>query len=496
MYFCQTTRNRTKLQAKRKESFAIKVYARFFLGYDTLRLKYYGGYMQSFAAYFEKNRQAIESDYLKLLSFRSISADPEFQNESRACAKWLADRLEKLGATTQLWREKNPSVFASLRSPREHAPTLLIYTHYDVQPVDPIEEWKSPPFEPKIVDGVVVARGAVDNKGPCIIALYAVEALIADGLPCHIKFLIDGAEESGSKGLFQELPQKKEEVAADYTMVIDLGMKDRTTPAVTLGCRGIFSMTVTLTGPKEDLHSGAMGGLAYNPLHGLVKILASLHDEKGAVCIPHFYDEVRTLSKEEKTTLDLSFDEKAFIALTGQPVVGGELEYPPIERNWLRPTLEINGIHGGYGGPGGKTVIPREAVAKISCRLVPDQEPSVIAKRVADFLRKQTVPGTHIDVVINEPGGPAVRVPVSKGIKALEKAMKMVWKNEPCRVLEGASIPVMPLLGKMSGGELIPWGLGLETDHVHSPNEQFDMQRLKEGMMTLCQTIAFLGESE
>lgn len=447
-----------------------------------------------FFSYFAKKRQKIEEDFCKLLTFRTISADVTFHTEMRACAHWLSERLREMGAETELWGDHAPVVFGNIRSKKEKAPTLLIYAHYDVQPVDPLHEWKNPPFEPKIEEGVVFARGAADDKGACILALHAVQALLDVELPCHVKFLFDGEEESGSTVLFQELRRKKELLRADYVMVIDLGMKNRNTPAVTLGCRGIISMTMTVKGPSEDMHSGAVGGMVYNPLHATAKILAALHDEHGVVTVPGFYDAVRPLSESEREGLDFSFDEKAFEAWAGQPPLGGEASYSPLERNWVRPTLEVNGIHGGYGGPGGKTVIPREAIVKISCRLVPDQDPHAICKMVAAHLRTLAPKGCYVDVAIHEGKSGAVRVTPAGGVRALEKAMALVWKNTPCRILEGASIPIMSLLGRETGGELIPWGPGLDSDLVHAPNEHFDMERLEKGMVTLALAIAFLGE--
>ena len=449
--------------------------------------------------FFASHRPAIEHTYLEFLKFPSVSADPAALPHIQACARWLADQFEQRGCTTELWDETgHPVVFASIRSSRPDAPIVLIYHHYDVQPVDPLSEWVSDPFQARIEGQTVYARGAQDNKGQCLFSLYALEALTQAGeLPCHLKFVIEGEEEKGSASLMALLPKKRKELAADYAMAIDAGMPRMDTPAITLGTRGLVSFTMTVSGMKQDFHSGLMGGLVYNPLHALAALLASLRNPDGSIAVPGFYDRVRTPSPEMLQRLALTFDEQEFERECGQPATGGEIRYPPLVRCWLRPTLEINGIHGGYGGAGCKTVIPKEAIAKISCRLVPDQDPQAIARLVESFLLAHAPRGVRIDIVIDEGMAQATRASdTTPGFLALERAMRAVWDKSPERVFVGGSIPVVASLGEVSGAEVITWGVGLPSDLVHAPNEHFDFIRLELGLCTLCLAVAEMGNAE
>jgi acetylornithine deacetylase/succinyl-diaminopimelate desuccinylase-like protein len=449
-----------------------------------------------FKEYFAQHRSTIEKTYVEFLRFPSVSADPAALPHVQACARWLADRLKARGCSVELWEENGyPIVFGSLRSSNPNAPTVLIYHHYDVQPVDPIDEWTSDPFQARIEGQTVYARGAQDNKGQCLYTLCALEALTQlDHLPCHLKFVFEGEEESGSASLIKILPQRREQLKADYALILDSGMRQAQTPAVSLGTRGLTALTVTVTGTKQDLHSGVLGGLAYNPLHALVALLASLRNPDGSIAIPGFYDQVRMPSSEETSHLALTFDEKEFEREYGQPATGGEAAYPPLVRNWLRPTLEINGVHGGYGGAGNKTVIPREALAKISCRLVPDQDPETIAQLVKSFILSHAPRGVTVDVKIHEGGGRATRASdTAPGFKALERAIKTVWNRTPERIFDGASIPIIAYIGEASGAEVITWGVGLPSDLIHAPNEHFDLTRVERGFCTLCLAIIEMG---
>ena len=450
-----------------------------------------------FNTYFDDNRTSIEKAYLELLRFKTISSDPRALPQQEACASWLAKNLQASGCTVEVWRDEGaPIVFGSIRSPHPDAPTVLLYNHYDVQPVDPLDEWASDPFEPKVEGDTVYARGAQDNKGQCMYSLLALKALgTFRTLPCHMKFIIEGEEENGSSSLTKLIRTKKKELAADYTMILDVGMMAPETPAINLGTRGLIALTLTIKGANQDLHSGVVGGLAYNPLHAMASMLAALRLPDGSIAVPGFYDEVRMPTEQELAAFSQTFDEKGWEKEFGQPPTGGEKRYPPLTRNWLRPTLEINGIHGGYGGPGSKTVVPKEAVAKITCRLVPDQDPMTIANRVKDFLLSIAPQGVTAEIHIHEGMGKATRSQSStRGIKALEKALHQVWKRKPEFILDGASIPIIPLLQEASGGEIMAWGVGLPTDHIHAPNERFDFNRMKQGFVSLCLTIDLLSE--
>lgn len=439
-------------------------------------------------------RDAVEKLFLEYLSFRTVSSDPEAGPEHEKCASWLQSLLESFGASVEIWRSGGaPVVFASIAG-KPGSPTLLIYNHYDVQPVDPISEWHTDPFTGKVAGDVVYARGAQDNKGQSLFVLLALHALQGTPPPCHIKLLIEGEEENGSASLAGLLQEKRSSLQSDYTMIIDVGMRKRTTPAITLGMRGMVALTVTCTGPSTDLHSGLYGGVVENPLHALVDTLASLRKSDGSIAVPGFYDSVTMPSQEELALFNLTADEDDCRQNTGQPFGGGEVAFSPTVRNWLRPTLEINGIHGGYGGQGSKTVIPREAIAKITCRLVPNQDPQRIATLLKNHILARVPRGVSIDVTIHEGMGRAVRSsPHTPGVTALAQAMEKVWGTKPEFILDGASIPIAPLLQKASGGELLAWGIGLPTDRIHAPNEHVDLSRLEKGFHTLCDTIAFLG---
>lgn len=450
-----------------------------------------------FQMYFEKNKEAIVAQYTKLLSFQTISADPTKKAELALCAQFIADQLSSCGCHVELW-ESNvaPVVFGSIAATQKDAPTVLIYNHYDVQPVDPIEEWNTDPFEPFFDEDRVFARGAQDNKGQLLSVLTSLKAMNELGeRPCNLIFLIEGEEENGSGSLAQLLSQKQTSLKADYAMIIDAGMRHKDIPAISLGIRGLLALTVTVHGTNSDLHSGGEGGLAYNPLHALVFMLSSLRDQSGAITVPDFYKEVKLPSDEELSSLSMDFDENAWEILHGQKPTGGEKAFSPLERNWLRPTLEINGVHGGYGGEGSKTVIPRRAIAKITCRLVPDQDPLTIGKRISAYLLQLSPQGVTTEVEIHEGmGSPFRSSPKGKGVKALKNAMADVFQTKPEQILDGATIPIIPLLQKACGGEILTWGTGLPTDHIHAPNEHYDFTRMNRGFLTLCKALEILRE--
>lgn len=451
----------------------------------------------SLKAVFEKHRKEIIDDYFTFLRFQSVSTDPAYVPQVKACAEWLKAYLQKIGFDVQLWPTSgHPTLFATHLKAGPNKPTLLIYNHYDVQPVDPLEEWHSPPFEPTVRDGQVFARGAQDNKGQCFYTIQALKALIErDGkLPVNVKLCIEGEEEAGSTGLGQILAQKQKELKADYLAVVDMGIRDAHTPTIVLGIRGIVTMDVTLKGSNTDLHSGTHGGIAYNPIHALVELLAQLKDPSGKVAIPGFYDQVQVVSDKEKKHLSMDFDAAGYEKTFGIKPTGGEKEFPPQERASLRPTLEINGISGGYSGVGFKTVIPAKAHAKISCRLVPNQEPKAIGKLVADFLKKKAPPGVSVDVHLHSGGGKAVRVSSSsKVVQAFAAAYSDVF-GKPCEfIFEGGSIPVIPELSAASQSEAVLLGLGMSDDQIHAPNEHFGLDRLEKGFLIMAKAIEILG---
>lgn len=456
--------------------------------------------LNRYSKYFENNREEIIADYFTFLSFQSISSEKSYSPQVLKCADWLADYLRKMKFDVQIWPTSgHPTIFASDMRAGPDKPTLLIYNHYDVQPVDPLQKWHTPPFDPSIKDGIVYARGAQDNKGQCFYTIQALKALTNDqqSLPINIKLCIEGEEECGSAGLSEILAQKKKELEADYLAIVDLGIPDPKTPAVTLGIRGIVTMDLTVNCSNTDLHSGSHGGLVYNPLHAIAQILASLHDDTGKVAVPGFYDAVVPLSEAERSQITLDFDQKHYQEVFGTIPTGGEQEFSPRERTWLRPTIEINGISGGYSGQGFKTVIPAQASAKISCRLVVDQDPQIIGLLVANFLEKQAPPGTTVHVSVHAGGGKAVRTsPSSTVVQAFAQAYSDVFKT-PCKfIFEGGSIPIVTELALESGSEVVLVGLGLVEDQIHAPNEHFGLDRLKQGFLIMIRAIEILGLSQ
>lgn len=446
-------------------------------------------------AEFEKNKSEFFKDYFDLLRFKSISTDPAFKNELLQCKEWLTHFLKKLDFEVELWETKNhPTIFAkSKQIPGK--PTLLIYGHYDVQPVDPIEQWQSDPFEPTIRDNKVFARGAQDNKGQLAITLALLNYLHKKGEHLvNIKLCIEGEEEIGSTGLIQLVEQKKKSLQSDYLLVIDMGMISENEPAVTMSLRGLTSFEITLKGSKIDLHSGEHGGIAYNPLHALVQLLNSMRDEKtGKILIEGFYDDVIMPLPEEKNCLVLDFDEKTYEKMFGVTPLGGELSFSQRERNWMRPTLEINGIVGGYTGQGTKTVIPATAMAKITCRLVNNQSPKKINELIKQHIDKYLSKAVLATVSFLDQAPPA-RAPFhSKITKVVSQALTEVF-TKPCKcIMSGGTVGVTGPLHKASNADMVIMGFGLPEDNIHAPNECFGMNRFKKGFITLVRILQLLG---
>lgn len=455
--------------------------------------------LSTMQAWINKHRPQWLKEYYTFLRFPSISSEPQFKQGVLDCAQWLVKFLHELNFEVETWPTAgHPVIFASHMKAGPDKPTLLIYNHYDVQPADPAEEWLSPPFEPTLRDDQVYARGAQDNKGQCFYVLQALK-LLQDhlgSLPINIKLCIEGEEEIGSAGLAHLLSQKKKELQADYLAIVDLGLQKANVPALTLGIRGILTLDVEIKGSNTDLHSGSHGGIVFNPIHALVKLLASLRDDNGRITVPGFYNDIVEMTVEERSSVSFHLDLKEYQQQTGAYPTGGEKEYSVLERAWIRPSLEINGIHGGYTGTGFKTVIPAKAHAKISCRLVPNQQPSVIAGLLENHLKNNAPPGMHITVHVHPGQGKAVRIsPNAEVVKGFSKAFEEVF-GMPCKfIFEGASIPIVPELAEACGGETILLGLGLTTDQIHAPNEHFGLDRLEKGMLIMARAIELLGRS-
>lgn len=452
--------------------------------------------LEALRAWYAKHEERILDGYKSFLKIPSISTDPSHKKDVRAAAEFVGERLKKIGFKVDLWQtQKHPVVFASYVADPTR-PTVLIYHHYDVQPIDPIEKWHSPPFEPVIKNGHMYARGASDNKGQCFATLTAMEAVfdLCKKVNLNIKFFIEGEEECGSEGALQMVREKKGELKADYLLIVDMGLIAANTPTITLGLRGIVALEVKCRNSKIDLHSGIMGGIALNPNRALVQLLAKMWNADGSVAVPGFYDDVVEPSKEElegiTRNVDMDYLKKQF----GLKALQGDGKYPLWESNTLRPTLEINGFSGGYAGVGFKTVIPAEAVAKISCRLVPHQEPMKIVQCLTEFLKKHVPQGLELEITHDHGGRPVRTSPHTTLARLCAEAYTEVF-GKPChKMLCGATVPLVADLAEAVGGEIAMIGVGLDSDDIHAPNEHFGLDQFQQGYLALGRIIARLME--
>lgn len=445
--------------------------------------------------YLEHEKENID-DFFSFLRFKSVSTEPKHKEELVACANWVVSYLQEMGFTVKiLTTSSHPVIYAEYITSKE-APTLLLYHHYDVQPADPYELWNSDPFDPKIVGGEVYARGAQDNKGQCFYSLMAVKAFLKKGKKPHlnIKFCIEGDEECGSVGLYEVCNEQSELFSADYLLIVDSGIMSKDTPSLAMGMRGISTFEVKLTVADIDLHSGVHGGLVYNPLRALSEILSGIWDENGSITIPHFYDQVDSISPEEKRVYDHPFDEKEYRKSFGIRTMSVEKGFSPSAAVSMRPTVEINGMFGGYTGSGFKTVLPKEATAKISCRLVPHQDPQVIYELIKKYIQSKAPHGMQLDFHYHG-GGVAFRAKIEAPIvKIAKKAYEEVF-GKPCLfALTGGSIPVTAALAKASKAETVSLGMGLDDDNIHAPNEHFGLDRLQKGYMIMVNILHELSQ--
>lgn len=452
--------------------------------------------LPQFKTWMEKHRAEIREDFFHFLRFKSISTDPAYASEMKKCSDWLLSYISK---HTDLKAEEvktagYPLIYAEDLRAGHTKETVLVYGHYDVQPVDPIDLWVSDPFQPTERNGQIFARGALDDKGQIFYAIIALRACkeLRIKSPVNLKFCIEGEEESSSTGLSKSLPQLKEKLKADSLLVVDFGQYDKDHPAITLGARGLVTFEVTLTGSKSDLHSGVHGGMAYNPNKALVQLLAKLWDEHGRVAVPGFYDDVVEPTAEERKQFIFPFTPENYSKMFDVGAIGGEKKCSLFENNCFRPILDINGIGGGYVGAGFKTVIPAIASAKISCRIVPNQDPEKLFRSLSDFLKMHVVPGMKIKVEFLS-GDPAFRGSLnSKLAKVATKAVTEVT-GKPCKnILCGASIPIVAKMIQALGTEVVGIGYGLPSDDIHAPNEHFDMDRFEKGFLTVARILESL----
>ena len=441
---------------------------------------------------------------VEILRIPSISTDPASDADVLRAANWFSDAFTSIGMQSEVITTKgHPIVLAEHPAPAG-APTVLYYGHYDVQPADPLELWDSPPFDPQVVDdengGRVVARGAVDDKGQVMCIVEAIRAWFAtpDGPPVGIKVMLEGEEESGSPSLDPFLESHAERLAADICVVSDTGMWDAETPAITTMLRGMIYVDLEITGPSMDLHSGMYGGAVPNPLNVLARIIAGMHDEDGRVMIPGFYDGVEEPSAEVMADWkSLAFDESAFLASAGMESHGGECGRTMLERTWSRPTLDVNGIIGGYTGEGAKTIIPSKGRAKISCRLVPGQDPERLEAALGAFVAERLPQGWQMNIE-SHGRNPAVVVPNdSPWLDAARDGLAAAYEKPAVVIGCGGSIPAVGSIQSILGIDSLLVGFGLDDDRVHSPNEKFDLRCLKGGIASHVGMIAaFAGLGE
>lgn len=425
------------------------------------------------------------------LRIPSVSTKPEHKADMVTAAQWLAEAMRTAGLENVQVIEsevgKHPLVYADWLHAAD-APTVLIYGHFDVQPAEPLELWETPPFEPTVRDNYLFARGASDDKGQAFIHVKAAEALLqtTGALPVNVKFIYEGEEESGGATLSHFLPRHKEMLTADVALISDTRILSADQPSIAYGLRGMHYDFINLTGPKMDLHSGGYGGGINNPLNVLCHIVAKLKDEQGHILIPGFYDDVRELDEEERAMLNqLPLDKEEWLTGTGAPAIWGEPEYTLIERLGARPTLDLHGIIGGYTGEGGKTIIPSTVHAKISMRLVPDQDPAKIKQLFRDYVRQLTPPSVTLEFGPDGGGAPAsitdYKIPAMQAAKA---AYATTFGKEPVFMRIGGSIPVVSEFQVHLGLETILMGFGLLSDLIHSPNENFYLPNFYRGIET------------
>ncbi len=451
-------------------------------------------------AYLETHRNDFEDRLKALLRIPSVSAQPDHDADTRRAAEFVRDDLHALGFEAELVPTKrHPIVFAERRDAPDK-PTLLVYGHYDVQPADREQDgWDSDPFEPVVRDGKIYARGATDDKGQMLTHLKAAEGwLKAVGtLPINIKFLIEGEEEVGGTSLDAFVAGNRDRLACDYAVISDTSQFAPGIPAITYGLKGLAYFELTVRGANRDLHSGTFGGAVANPCNALAVILASLKGPAGRIRLPGFYDAVRPLEDWERAQFArLPFSEAAFQADLGVPSLEGEAGYTTLERKWARPTCDVNGLSGGYQGPGTKTVLPARAGAKLSFRLVPDQDPWTVAEQFRAHVKATCPRGVRSEIVVHH-GAPAVLVGVeSAGVRAAVRAIEAGFGTTPVFIREGGSIPVVGLLKQQLGVETLLLGWGQTDDNLHGPNEKFSLADFHRGIKASAHLFAELAGVE
>ena len=438
--------------------------------------------------YINNNKERFLDELFELLRIESVSADSKFKNEVNKAADWLVNSFKKISLDNveKIKTKGHPIVYAE-KILDDTFPTILVYGHYDVQPADPYELWDSPPFEPTIKNKKIYARGACDDKGQMYMHLKAYEALQnTSKINFNIKFMIEGEEECGSDSLEEFVSKNKEKLSADVIVISDTSIINNDNPSITVGLRGLSYMEVELTGPNRDLHSGTYGGAVNNPINQLCEMIASLKDKNGIIQIPGFYDKVVNYGEEERDVINkVPFDLSEFKSHIDIGDTFGETGFSTVERIGTRPTLDVNGIWGGYTNEGAKTVLPSKAYAKISMRLVSNQSSSEISSLFTKHLNNICPKSCKIKVTEHHGGEPCVVNTDTKGYRSAYKAFQDVWKKNPVPTFDGGSIPIVALFKKELGLDSILMGFGLDEDAIHSPNESYGLFNFYKGIETI-----------
>ncbi len=442
--------------------------------------------MSDITTYFQENATRFEQDLCTLLSIPSVSTDEARRPEMQCCAEEVVRQLRQAGIedTRIMPTGGHPAVFGASKH-RPDRPTLLIYGHYDVQPEVPVELWESPPFEPTVRNGKLYARGTTDDKAQFLIHFKAAEAMHAlhGDLPVNLKFILEGEEEIGSPSLPAFIETHKDLLACDVLVVSDTSMYAPGIPSLLYGLRGLSYLEVEVKGADGDLHSGIFGGAVPNPAIELCRIIAALKDPDGRITVPGFYDKVRALSPAERAEwAGLPFDDEEFRRSVGCPGLAGEAGFTTLERRWARPTLDVNGMISGFTGEGAKTVLPGKASAKISCRLVPDQEPEEIARLVEAEIMRLASTTVEVKVRFHHGGLPWMTAPTDPVLEAAGRAAARAWGRTPVRVREGGSIPIISTFCRVLEVPAVLLGIGLEDENAHAPNEHIDLGNFHKGI--------------
>ena len=448
--------------------------------------------------WFEERKEKNLEEFFKYLAIASISADSKFKEDLLAAGTFIENRLKKLGMEVSCWKETKAPVIFGQRIIDPSYPTVLIYGHYDVQPIDPIELWDSNPFKPEIRNGRIYARGAEDNKGQNFYSLLAIEAFYEKNKnpKINIKVVIEGGEEIGSPGFDLVAKAHKKELKADSVWIVDSGIGSYKNPELSLGARGIAALEVTFSNSEFDLHSGSYGGAVYNPIRALCEVLSKVHDKDGNIAIDGFFDTAIALTKEEKSKVNFSDDREVFHEETKATCFIKHKGRTLQESIGIHPTFEINGIYGGYMGEGSKTIIPKEATAKITCRLIAGQDPEDISEKVKEFIEKNAPEGMKVKVRYDHGGRSAWAKPEYYTTKVFQKILTDLFGKECKLAYMGGSIPITSVLGECSGGEYIFLGTALPEDRIHAPNESFSVKQWEDGFFLITKGLEVFAENK